>query len=58
MGGRGSVIGTLPGAILLGVMSNAFILLKLNPQIQVISPGVVVIAAALLDQWRLRRSGA
>ncbi|MCW2975323.1 MAG: inner-rane translocator [Actinomycetia bacterium] len=57
MGGRGSVIGTLLGATLLGVMSNAFVLLALNPEIQVISVGAVVIAAALFDQWRLRRGG-
>jgi ribose/xylose/arabinose/galactoside ABC-type transport system permease subunit len=57
MGGRGSIVGTLLGATLLGVMSNAFILLRLDPEIQVISVGVVVIAAALFDQWRLRRAG-
>jgi ribose/xylose/arabinose/galactoside ABC-type transport system permease subunit len=57
-GGRGSIVGTLLGSILLGVMSNAFILLRLAPDIQVISLGVVVVAAALLDQWRLRRGGA
>jgi ribose/xylose/arabinose/galactoside ABC-type transport system permease subunit len=57
MGGRGSIIGTLLGSVLLGVMSNAFILLRLAPDIQVISLGVVVVAAALLDQWRLRRAG-
>ena len=54
-GGRGSIIGTLLGSILLGILSNAFILLKLNPEIQVISVGVVIIAAALFDQWRIRR---
>lgn len=57
MGGRGSIVGTLLGSVLLGVMSNAFILLRLAPDIQVISLGVVVVAAALLDQWRLRRAG-
>jgi ribose/xylose/arabinose/galactoside ABC-type transport system permease subunit len=57
MGGRGSIVGTLLGATLLGVLSNAFVLLRLNPEIQVISVGVVVIAAALFDQWRLHRVG-
>jgi ribose/xylose/arabinose/galactoside ABC-type transport system permease subunit len=57
MGGRGSIVGTLLGATLLGVMSNAFVLLRLDPEIQVISVGFVVIAAALFDQWRLHRVG-
>jgi ribose transport system permease protein len=57
MGGRGSIIGTLLGCILLGVLSNAFILLRLNPEIQVISLGVVIVLAALFDQWRVRRTG-
>ena len=57
MGGRGSIVGTLLGSILLGVLSNAFILLKLNPEIQVISLGVVIVLAASFDQWRVRRAG-
>ena len=57
MGGRGSIVGTLLGSILLGVLSNAFILLKLNPEIQVISLGIVIVLAALFDQWRVRRAG-
>lgn len=56
MGGRGSVIGTLLGCILLGILSNAFILLRLNPEIQVVSLGLVIVLAALFDQWRIRGS--
>ena len=58
MGGRGSIVGTLLGSILLGILSNAFILLRLNPEIQVVSLGVVIVLAALFDQWRMRRSGS
>lgn len=57
LGGRGSIIGTLLGSILLGILSNAFILLRLNPEIQVVSLGIVIVLAALVDQWRMRRSG-
>jgi ribose/xylose/arabinose/galactoside ABC-type transport system permease subunit len=57
LGGRGSIIGTLLGSILLGILSNAFILLRLNPEIQVVSLGLVIVLAALVDQWRVRRSG-
>lgn len=56
-GGRGSIVGTVLGSVLLGILSNAFVLLKLNPEIQVISIGVVIIAAALFDQWRVHRMG-
>jgi ribose/xylose/arabinose/galactoside ABC-type transport system permease subunit len=55
MGGRGSIVGTMLGSILLGILSNAFVLLRLNPEIQVVSLGVVIVSAALIDQWRARR---
>lgn len=58
LGGRGSIIGTLLGSILLGILSNAFILLRLNPEIQVVSLGLVIVLAALVDQLRMRRSGS
>ena len=58
LGGRGSIIGTLLGSILLGILSNAFILLRLNPEIQVVSLGLVIVLAALVDQWRMRRSSS
>jgi ribose/xylose/arabinose/galactoside ABC-type transport system permease subunit len=58
LGGRGSIIGTLLGSILLGILSNAFILLRLNPEIQVVSLGLVIVLAALVDQWRMRRAGS
>jgi ribose/xylose/arabinose/galactoside ABC-type transport system permease subunit len=58
MGGRGSIVGTLLGSILLGILSNAFILLRLNPEIQVVSLGFVIVLAALFDQWRMRQSGS
>jgi ribose/xylose/arabinose/galactoside ABC-type transport system permease subunit len=48
----------LLGSILLGILSNAFILLRLNPEIQVVSLGLVIVLAALVDQWRMRRSGS
>jgi ribose/xylose/arabinose/galactoside ABC-type transport system permease subunit len=56
MGGRGSVIGTLLGACLLGLLRNAFVLLHLSPYLQVTAIGSVIVLAALVDQLRLRRS--
>jgi hypothetical protein len=51
-GGRGSMIGALLGACLLGVISNAFILLRLSPFLQELSIGLVIVLAVLFDQFR------
>lgn len=54
-GGRGSVIGALLGACLLGIIRNAFVMLHLSPFFQTMSIGLVIVLAALLDQIRLRQ---
>ncbi len=51
-GGRGSIIGAFLGACLLGLLRNAFILLALSPFLQQLSIGLVIVLAALFDQWR------
>jgi len=51
-GGRGSIIGAFLGACLLGLLRNSFILLALSPFLQQLSIGLVIVLAALFDQWR------
>lgn len=51
-GGRGSIIGAMLGAYLLGALRNAFILLALSPFLQQMSVGLVIVLAALFDQFR------
>jgi ribose/xylose/arabinose/galactoside ABC-type transport system permease subunit len=51
-GGRGSVLGAMLGAYLLGALRNAFILLELSPFLQQMSVGLVIVAAALFNQFR------
>lgn len=51
-GGRGSIVGALLGACLLGALRNAFILLHLSPFWQEMSVGLVIVLAAVFDQWR------
>ena len=51
-GGRGSMIGALLGACLLGMITNAFILLRLSPFLQELSIGLVIVLAVLFDQFR------
>lgn len=50
-GGRGTVIGTLAGAFLLGTLANGLNLNLVDPFVQLIAVGIVTIAAVSLDRW-------
>jgi fructose transport system permease protein len=57
-GGRGSVLGTLIGALLVGVIRNGLQLIGVDSIYQVLITGILVIAAVAVDQvarGRLRR---
>ncbi len=54
-GGAGSVIGTLIGAFIMGLLSNGSDLLGINPYWQQVTIGVVIIAAVGFDELRKRR---
>lgn len=49
MGGQGSVVGTLVGALIMGVLRNGLNLLGVSSFIQQVVIGAVIIAAVLLD---------
>jgi ribose transport system permease protein len=49
MGGEGSVLGTLIGALIMGVLRNGLNLLGISSFIQQVVIGAVIIAAVLLD---------
>lgn len=49
MGGRGTVIGTLLGALVIGVLDNGLILLDVSAFYQMVVKGFVILAAVLLD---------
>lgn len=51
MGGQGSVVGTLIGALIMGVLRNGLNLLGVSSFIQQVVIGVVIIAAVLLDTF-------
>lgn len=55
-GGRGSVIGTLIGAFIIGVLANGLILLGLSDFMRQMITGVVIIVAVVLDHYRARFS--
>jgi ribose/xylose/arabinose/galactoside ABC-type transport system permease subunit len=51
-GGRGSVIGTFLGAMLIGILRNGLNLLNVNSYVQQVVVGVVILLAVLLDNVR------
>ena len=55
-GGRGSIIGSVIGAVLMGVLRNAFVLLDVSAYWQVVAIGVVVLMAVGVDSVRRSRT--
>jgi len=49
-GGRGSVIGTFWGAVFIGILNNGLNLAGIDPYMQKIALGVVILLAVLADQ--------
>jgi ribose transport system permease protein len=54
-GGEGSVVGTLIGAFIIGLLSNGSDLLGINPYWQQVTIGAIIIAAVGFDEYRKRR---
>jgi len=50
-GGAGSVIGTMAGVLILGMISNGLNLLHVNPFYQYVVKGLIILIAILMDQW-------
>lgn len=51
-GGRGSIIGTLIGALLIGTINNGMNLLGISPYFQQVVKGALIIGAVILDRLR------
>lgn len=51
-GGRGSVVGTIAGALLLGVLNNILALNTVDADVQLLIKGMVIVAAAALQRLR------
>ncbi|MGF6885402.1 fructose transport system permease protein [Nocardia sp. GAS34] len=54
-GGRGSVIGTLLGALIVGIIRNGLQLMGVSSIYQTLITGILVIAAVTVDQFNRRR---
>ena len=57
-GGRGSIIGTVLGALIFGVIISGFTFMRLDAYYQEMVMGVIIVSAVVLDQWRQRRASA
>lgn len=54
-GGEGNIFGVLVGAMIMGVLRNAFVLLAVSGYAQIVTLGVVVIVAVSVDSLRRKR---
>ncbi|WP_300013755.1 ABC transporter permease [uncultured Roseobacter sp.] len=57
-GGRGSVIGTLLGAFIIGVLANGLILIGLSDFVRQMITGLVIVIAVILDHYRAKYSAS
>ncbi|RYH01337.1 ABC transporter permease [Salipiger sp. IMCC34102] len=55
-GGRGSIVGTVLGAMVFGVIQSGFTFIKLDAFYQLMAMGSIIIGAVVLDQYRQRRA--
>jgi fructose transport system permease protein len=55
-GGRGTIIGTLIGALIIGVVRNGLVLMGVASQYQVLITGILVIVAVSVDQIARKRA--
>ncbi|MBY8918432.1 ABC transporter permease (plasmid) [Nitratireductor rhodophyticola] len=53
-GGRGSIVGTLIGAVIFGVIISGFTFLRLDAYYQEMIKGVIIVAAVVADVYRQR----
>ncbi|KJS10995.1 MAG: ABC transporter [Hoeflea sp. BRH_c9] len=57
-GGRGSIVGTVLGALIFGVIISGFTFLRLDAYYQEMVKGGIIVGAVVLDQWRQRPSAS
>ncbi|RMF34440.1 MAG: ABC transporter permease [Alphaproteobacteria bacterium] len=55
-GGRGSIVGTVLGALIFGVIQSGFTFLRLDAFYQEMVMGAIIVGAVVLDQWRQKRA--
>lgn len=53
-GGRGSIVGTVIGAVIFGVIISGFTFLRIDAYYQEMIKGMIIVAAVVADQYRQR----
>jgi ribose transport system permease protein len=54
-GGSGTIIGTVLGALLMGVIRNGLVLLNVNMYWQTVAIGVIIILVCSLDRFSRKK---
>jgi len=56
-GGKGSIVGTVIGALIMAVLTNGLRIISVPQEWQSVAVGVVILVAVYLDMLRRRRAG-
>jgi ribose transport system permease protein len=54
-GGEGTILGSILGVLIIGVMRNGLVLMGVSPFVQELMIGLVIIIAVGIDKWTTRR---
>jgi ribose transport system permease protein/L-arabinose transport system permease protein len=54
-GGKGTIVGTLLGVVIIGTLNNGMIILGVPVFYQMLGRGFLLIFAVLLQEWQMRR---
>jgi len=55
-GGEGTILGTILGVLIIGVMRNGLVLIGVSPFMQELMIGLVIIVAVGIDKWTPRKA--